>query len=239
MSPEAQLKIAQDFLTLSALHHLAIVVIMVVFWIRRKSMERTVAIYMSLAFATSAFAMAGHEATRAWGVMSALLAVLWIVEAVRVANTLAFRSTPKFRLTVMALVCAFGLSYPGYSEGLPTFVFSPLGVTLPPTLIVALAALNSAAPTTGRLLHWSLAAAGIAVSCSGIFREGWIHVPLLVASVYAIPLLLGRGKIAEARSEADATSLSAMHDRIHKRRVLLSRPRRSSIRKLDIRGRKR
>ncbi|MCK4679526.1 hypothetical protein KAT82_00215, partial [bacterium] len=72
----------------------------------------------------------------------------------------------------------------------------------------------------------------------GVFQEGWVHAPLIAASLYAVPLLLGRAKLLEDRGSIDATSVRAVHDRMHKRRVLLSRSRRSSIRKLDIRKRR-
>jgi hypothetical protein len=238
MSPEAQLELALKYLTLSALHHLAIVVVMVIFWIRRQAMERTVAVYLAAAFGTSAFAMLSNAGTRLWGALAALLAALWIVEVVRAEGRLSFRRAPKSRLVVMALLCGFGLAYPGYSGALPSFVFSPLGVTLPPTLLVSLAALNSAAPDTNRPLHWALAVSGVVVGVSGLLVEGPVHVPLLVASGYALPLLAGRAKVTEERSEVDGTSVSAVQDRIHKRRVLMSRPRRSSVRRLDMRGRK-
>ena len=63
-------------------------------------------------------------------------------------------------------------------------------------------------------------------------------MPLVAASLYAAPLLLGRAVVREDEGEADATSIRAVHDRMHKRRVLLSRPRRSSVRKLDVRRRR-
>jgi hypothetical protein len=139
---------------------------------------------------------------------------------------------------LMAAAALFALLYPGYSGELPTFVFSPVGVTLAPTVLLALAVMNTAAPRTNRVLHWPLAVVGLAVGGVGLFAEGWVHAPLVATSLYAIPLLLGRATLREDPGEADTTSVRAVHDRIHKRRVLMSKPRRSSVRKLDIRDRR-
>ncbi len=239
MSPETQLELARRFLALAALHHLALAVVMVIFWIRRRSMERTVAIYFTAAFGTAAVALATSPDGRGAAAVAAGLCGLWALEAAHPSNTLSFRRTPKARLLVMAALGAFAFVYPGCPTGLPAFVFSPLGVTLPPTLLAALAVMNAAAPGTRRPLHWSLAAVGLVVSAAGLFTQSWVHAPLFAASAYAVPLLLGRAKLAEERSEVGATSVSAVRERIHKRRVLFARPRRSSVRRLDVRRRRR
>jgi len=238
MSPETQQAVAESFLLVAALHHFAVAIVAVLFWIRRRSMERTVAVYFALAFATAAVALAGHPSARIAAAFAAGLSALWCLEAARPKNVLSFHRAPRLRLAVMGILGLFALLYPGYSGELPSFVFSPLGVTLPPTLLLALATMNSTAPTTSRPLHGSLAAVGLVVGISGLLIEGWIHVPLVVASVYAVPLLFGRTVLREDASEAGATSVRAVHERMHKRRVLLSRPRRSSIRKLNIRERR-
>ncbi len=238
MSPEAQMAVAQDFLSIAGLHHLAVAVVAVLFWIRRRDMERTVAVYFALAFATTTVALAGHPSARAVAALAAGLSALWCYEVARPKNVLSFRRASRLRLTVMGALGLFALLYPGYSGELPSFVFSPLGVTLPPTLLLALAVMNSAAPATNRPLHWSLAAAGLFIGVNGLLVEGWIHVPLATASVYAVPLLLGRAKVVEDRGETDATSVRAVHERLHKRRVLFSRTRRSSVRKINVRKRK-
>lgn len=238
MSPEAQQIVAGNFPLLAAVHHLAVAVVAVLFWIRRRSMERTVAVYMAFAFATAAAALATHAPARVAAVVAAALSVLWIVEAASPRNVLAFRRAPRLRLVTMSVAALFALLYPGYSGQLPAFVFSPVGVTLPPTLLLSLSVMNVAAPGTNRALHWSLALIGLLVGINGLLTEGWIHVPLLGTSVYAVPLLLGRAVLKEDPGEIDATSVRAVHDRMHKRRVLLSRPRRSPVRKLDVRGRR-
>jgi hypothetical protein len=239
MSPEAQQAVAADFLLLAALHHLAIVVVAVLFWIRRRSMERTVAIYMSIAFATATVALTSHPSARAVAPFAAGLTVLWALEAVHLRNVLSFRRTPRLRMWLMAAAAFFALLYPGYSGELPTFVFSPIGVTLPPTALLSLAVLNAAAPRTNRVLHWSLAIVGSVLGGVGLAFEGWVHAPLVATSLYAMPLLMGRATLREDPGEVDTTSVRVVHDRIHKRRVLMSKPRRSSVRKLDIRRRRR
>jgi hypothetical protein len=238
MSHEAQLAVATDFLVLAALHHLAIAVVAALFWIRRRSMERTVAVYMAVAFATATVALTMHPPARAHSPFAAGLAVLWMLEAVHLRNVLSFRQTPRLRLWLMAAAAVFAFVYPGYSGELPSFVFSPIGVTLPPTVLLALAVMNAAAPRTNLVVHWPLAVVGLAVGVAGVVVEGWVHAPLVATALYALPLLMGRARLEEDPGEADTTSVRAVHDRIHKRRVLMSRPRRSSIRKLDIRDRR-
>jgi hypothetical protein len=238
MTHEAQLGVAADFLVLAALHHLAVAVVAALFWIRRRSMERTVAVYMALAFATATVALAMHPTARVHAPFAAGLAVLWVLEAVHLRNVLTLRQTPRLRLWLMAAAAMFAFAYPGYSGELPSFVFSPIGVTLPPTLLLALALMNTAAPRTNRVVHWPLAVIGLAIGGEGLYLEGWVHAPLVATSLYAVPLLMGRATLREDPGEADTTSVRAVHDRIHNRRVLMTRPRRSSVRKLDIRDRR-
>ncbi len=238
MWQEAQHAVAESFLLLAVGQHLAIAVVAVLLWIRRRSTERTVAVYFALAFATATVALASHPSARVMSAFAAGLSVLWCLEIAHPRNVLSFNRTPRPRLAVMGALGIFALLYPGYSGELPSFVFSPLGVILPPTLLLALALMNSAAPSTNRPVHWTLAAIGLVMGANGVFQEGWVHAPLIAASLYAVPLLLGRAKLLEDRGSIDATSVRAVHDRMHKRRVLLSRSRRSSIRKLDIRKRR-
>ena len=237
MWPEAEHAVAEQFVLLSGAHHLVIVVVAVVFWVRRRDMERTVAVYFALAFATATFALATGPSGRVAAVVAAALTLLWCREVARPANDLSLRRSPKLRLVVMGILGVYALSYPGYSLDLPSFAFSPFGVTLQPTVMVALALLNSAAPATNRPLHWTLTAVGLALGVTGLFTEGWVHAPLVATALYGIPLLLGRAALVEERGETDATSVRAVHERMHQRRVLMSRPRRSSVRKLDVRRR--
>jgi hypothetical protein len=230
-------EIAESLPALAALHHLAVAVLLTIFWIRRRSMERPIAIYFAVAFITAAAALATRVETLLLAVISLALGVLWITEAVKVRTRIELNRTPKFRLLIVAALWVFAYVYPGHSGQLPSFLFSSLGVTLAPTLIAALATLDAAAPFTNRRLHWSLAGAGVLVGVLGLVSGSMVYLPLLVAAGYAIPLLLGRAKVLEPRTPAE-TSVRAVTDRIHKRRVLLTRARRSSSHKLDIRKRR-
>ncbi len=225
MTPSVLRDISQEFLLLSAAHHLALAVIAVIFWIRRKSMGRTVDVYFAFAFGTAAFALFTRPETRIPAAASTLVAALWLRDTVRPRNVFSFERTPRPRLVVMGAAALFALAYPGYSGDLPSLVFSPLGVVLPPTLIVATAVVNSAAPTTNRALHWALAAIGLAVGLVGIVVEGWIHAPLLVVSLYAVPLVLGRGKQLRARDASPKTSVRELRSRMYSRKTLLPGPR--------------
>jgi hypothetical protein len=238
VSFEVAREIAESFAGLAALHHLAIAVLVAIFWIRRRSMERPVALYFVLAFATTCLALAGRPQTRGFAAISAALCALWIFEAVRVRGSMTFRSSPRPRLVVMLALWIYALIYPGHSGELPSFLFSSLGVTLAPTLIASLATLNAAAPSTNRSLHWSLAAAGAFVGVTGLLSEGIVHVPLLIASVYSVPLLMGRARTVEERPPVSDTSVRAVATRIHERRVLFSKARRTSVRRLKIRKRR-
>jgi hypothetical protein len=238
MWQEAQHAVAESFLLLAVGHHLAIAVVAVLLWIRRRSTERTIAVYFALAFATATVALASHPSARVMSAFAAGLSVLWCLEIAHPRNVLSFNRTPRPRLALMGALGLFAVLYPGYSGELPSFVFSPLGVILPPTLLLALALMNAASPSTNRPVHWTLATIGLVMGANGVFQGGWVHAPLIAASLYAVPLLLGRAKLLEDRGSIDATSVRAVHDRMHERRVLLSRSRRSSIRKLDIRKRR-
>ena len=104
---EAQQIVASNYLGLAALHHLAIVVIVIMFWIRRKSMERPVALYLALAFLTTTVALAGHAPVRAMAVIPAAFSALWFVEFARPRNVLSFRRTPRLRIWLMGAAAAF------------------------------------------------------------------------------------------------------------------------------------
>ena len=225
MTTDALRQVSGEFLSLSALHHLVLFTILVMFWVRRRSMERVVAGYFAFAFGTATIALGTHAETRASAVAAAYVAALWIREVARPRTVLTFRETPRARLIVMGLAAAFALAYPGYSEGFPSIVFAPLGVILPPTLLAATALLNCAAPRTDRLLHWSLAAIGLAVAAVGAGGERpWINAPLLVVSLYAVPLLLGRARTVERPEVAPEASLRKMRDRLYARWTLLPGP---------------
>jgi len=225
MNPQLLKAIALDNLALSSAHHIVLFALLTVFWIRRRSMERIVDAYFAAAFATTALALAAAPATRAWAVVAAVLSALWVVDTVNPRNLADFRRAPTLRMVLMAIVGAFAFVYPGYSGDLPGLFFSPIGVILPPTLTIALAILNCAWPGTNRLLHWIHAACGAVVAIIGLFTEGWIHLPLLIASVYALPLLLGRGRIIEGRDPTASRSVRGIRDRMYTRKTFLPGPR--------------
>jgi hypothetical protein len=226
MASDALRQVSREFLTLAAFHHLVLFTILVMFWVRRRSMERLIAGYFAFAFGTATIALATHAGARASAVAAACAAALWVRELARPRTVLSFRETPRARLIVMGLAGAFALIYPGYSDGLPSIVFAPLGVILPPTLIAACALLNCAAPRTDRLLHGALAAMGLVVAVVGAAVErSWVHAPLLVVSLYAIPLVLGKAKTVERPQVAPETSVKKMRDRLYARWTLLPGPR--------------
>ena len=225
MSPEVLRAVSEEFLLLSLIHHLVFVVVLVILWIRREAMARTVNAYFAVAFATASFALATRPETRATAVVSAALAALWLWSAGGSKLALSFDRTPRLRLWIMAVLGLFGLAYPGYSGELPSAFFAPLGVILPPTVVVALAVLNAAAPSTNRIVHWSLAATGLGVGAAGLATEGWVHVPLVAISVYAVALLLGAGRVIEEQDGPRERSVREIRDRMYSRRTILPGPR--------------
>jgi hypothetical protein len=238
MNPEVLRQISEEFLLLSVLHHMAFVVLAAILWMRREAMARTVDAYLGVAFATAAFALATRQETRAAAVVAAALAALWFWDAAGPRLAIAFGRTPRLRLWIMAALGVFGLCYPGYSGDLPSAFFAPLGVILPPTVIVALAILNAAAPTTNRVVHWSLAATGLGVGVAGLFVEGWIHAPLVAVAVYAIALLAGAGRVIEERSGPRERSVREIRDRMYSRRTMLPGPRDPRRRRFGSRRRR-
>lgn len=239
MNPAVLSEIAEEFLSLSALHHTVLVVVIVILWMRRESMARVVDVYFALAFATAAFALGTRPETRIAAAAAAALAALWIRDAVHPKLVLSFRRTPRIRLAIMTVLGAFGFGYPGYSGELPSAFFAPLGVILPPTLIVALALENSAWPETNGILHWALAGTGLAVGVAGMGVEGWIHAPLVAISIYAFVLLSGRGKLTEARDAVRERSVSEIRDRMYSRKTILPGPRDPRRRRPRVRRRRR
>lgn len=224
MEHSALSEVALRHLPVAGAHHLALYTIIIIAWVRRRSLERLFAAYFAVAFATTAYALLLHDGTRAWGAISAVLAAMWLLETVRSKCSYDFASTPRPRLVIMTALAAFAILYPGYSGTLPTFLFSPLGVLLPPTLIAALCLLNAASPESNRRLHWALAAVGLAVAVDGIAAEGWRHAPLTAVSAYAVPLLLGAGRRRETQASGAATSVRDIRDRMYARRTFLPGP---------------
>jgi hypothetical protein len=225
MNPEVLRQISEEFLLLSVLHHMAFVVLAAILWMRREAMARTADVYFGVAFATAAFALATRRETVAAAVVAAALAALWLWDAARPRLAIAFGRTPRLRLWIMAALGLFGLAYPGYSGELPGAFFAPLGVILPPTLIVGLAVLNAASPSTNRVVHWSLTATGLVVGGAGLVLEGWTHAPLVAIAAYAAALLLGAGRVIEERDGPRERSVREIRERMYSRRTILPGPR--------------
>ena len=238
MDPTILKEISAEFLLFSVVHHVALLVVLAILWMRRESMARTVDVYFAVAFATAAFALATRPETRLAALASAALAALWLRDAARPNLALSFGRTPKLRLWIMGLLGLFGVAYPGYAGELPSAFFAPLGVILPPTLIVALAIVNSASPSTNRTVHWSLAATGLVVGGAGLIVEGWIHAPLTVISAYAVALLLGAGKLIEERGGARERGVREIRDRMYSRRTIFPGPRDPRRRRFKTRSRR-
>ncbi len=228
-------EIAAGHLPLAAAHHLAAGVIAVICWVRRRSMERAVAWYLTAAFATVAFAAWSQPSTRWATVVAALIGVFWALDAARGGHGIDLRRTPRLRLLVMGAAALFALVYPGYAGKLPSFIFSPLGVLLPPTLVLALAVVNAASPSVDRTLHWMLAAAGVAVGVAGLLSEGLVHVPLILVAVYALPLLLGRGRSVDPADTTGGESVRQIRNRMYSRKTLLPGPRDPRRRRFRVR----
>jgi hypothetical protein len=238
MDPEALRELSQEFLPLSAVHHLAFLVMLAILWMRREAITRIADVYFTVAFATAAFALATRPETRWSAAAAAALAALWLSDAVRPRVAMSFGRTPRLRLWIMAALGLFGFAYPGYSGELPAAFFAPLGVILPPTLIVALAVVNSASPSANGTVHWTLAATGLAVGVTGLVVEGWIHVPLVATAAYAVALLLGAGRLIDAREGARERSVREIRDRMYARRTILPGPRDPRRRRFKARRRR-
>jgi len=238
MDPGVLKQVSEEFLLLSGLHHVAFVVLAAILWMRREAMARIVDAYFAVAFATAAFALATRPETRLAALVAAALAALWLRDATRPKLAIAFGRTPRLRLWIMAALGLFGIAYPGYSGELPGAFFAPLGVILPPTVILALAILNAASPTTNGIVHWSLAATGLVVGGVGLVVEGWIHAPLIAVAIYAVALLLGAGRVIEEREGARERSVREIRDRMYSRKTMLPGPRDPRRRRFGSRRRR-
>jgi hypothetical protein len=238
MDADVLKELSQRFLPLSAGHHLALLVMLSILWMRREALTRVSTTYFAIAFATTAFALATRPETRWSAVAAGALAVLWLRDALRPTVTMSFGRAPRLRLWIMGCLGLFGFAYPGYSGDLPSVFFAPLGVILAPTLLVALALLNSASPSTDRTVHWALAATAVAVGGVGLFVEGWIQAPLVAAAAYAVVLLLGAGRPIEAREGTRERSVREIRDRMYARRTILPGPRDPRRRRFKVRRRR-
>jgi hypothetical protein len=231
-------ELSHRFLLLSAVQHIALLVMLSILWMRREALTRVSTTYFAIAFATAAFALATRPETRWSAVAAGALALLWLRDALRPTVTMSFGRAPRLRLWLMGCLGLFGFAYPGYSGELPSVFFAPLGVILAPTLLVALALLNSASPSTDTTLHWALAATALAVGGAGLAAEGWIHAPLVASAAYAVALLLGAGRPIEPREGTRERSVREIRDRMYARRTILPGPRDRKRRRFKVRRRR-
>jgi len=212
-------------LPLAGLHHLAIFTVAAIIWARRESARTVLSAYMSGAFATAAAVLLWSSGTRPYGLLAIALAVVWLRETTNPRGELAFRRTPRPRLALMAAAAALALCYPGYSGGLPPFIFSPVGVTLQPTVILSLALLNASEGPTNRTLHWILAIVGAALGVAGAARGEWLDVSLLLLSGHAGLLLIRGGRLLPDEGQETAGSVEDIRRRMYARRSFLPGPR--------------
>jgi hypothetical protein len=226
-------------LPLAGMHHLALFALLVIIWVRREAAGRALAVYFAAAFGSAAAVMLVHRGTRLEGAAAAALCALWTHEAVTTGLDLAFAATPRPRLVLMAAAAGFAMAYPGYSGDLPSFVFSPIGVILPPTLLAACALLNASSGRPRLALHWTVAVLGLAVSVAGVAARDWRSVVLLLTSLYSVPLLLGRGRTRRGPEARTPSSVREIRQRMYSRRSILPGPRDSRRRDRAVRVRRR
>jgi hypothetical protein len=233
--------IALRHLPLAGFHHLLIAVLAVMWWLRREEVGRFLSAYMALAFATTAVALRSHPAWwLAGGLVSGVLAMAWLREAIRPRFRMSFERTPRLRLSLMVVAAGFAVAYPGHSGDLPVFIFSPLGVTVRPTLLLALAVLNSVTPTADPTLRWTHAVAGVCYGIAGVvsaFPLGPASVVaslvLVLTSCYALALLIVGAREIDPGDAPGATSIQQLRTRMYQRHTFLPGPRdpRQRIRK--------
>lgn len=226
-------EIALRHLSLAGLHHLLIFTVAVMWWIRREKVGRFLSAYMALAFATTAIALHSHPAW--WltgGLVSGALAIAWVCEAIHPSFLMSFEHTPKLRLRLMLVAAAFAIAYPGHSGDLPAFVFSPLGVTIQPTLLLALALLNAVTPIANRTLRVTHAIAGICYGVVGVVNAISLGPATVVAasvlvltSCYTVVLLIVGAREIDQNDIPDAVSVEQLRARMYRRHTVLPGPR--------------
>jgi hypothetical protein len=225
LDPVTMREVAIRFLPLAGLHHLAIFVIAVTVWNRRESAHRLLGFYLSTAFATSSVVLLTHTGTRPAGMVAVVLCALWLRYTLGSGRGFSFRLTPRPRLALMGLAVAFAVGYPGFSPDLPSFIFSPLGVTLRPTVLASLAVLNAVERRVDRTLHWALTVAGALLGVVGMARGFWPDAALVLTSGYAVFLLLRGGGVLSDVDDAPAGNVEEMRRRMYSRRSFLLKPR--------------
>ncbi|MCK4512832.1 hypothetical protein KAW64_13890 [bacterium] len=238
-------EIALRHLPLAGFHHLLIFTVAVMWWIRREKIGRFLSAYMALAFATTTVALHSHPAWwLAGGLVSGALAIAWLRETIHPSFVMSFERTPRPRLVLMLVAAGFAVAYPGHSGDLPGFIFSPLGVTVQPTLLLALALLNAVTPIANRNLRLIHAIAGICYGVVGVVNAISLGPATVVAasvlvltSCYTITLLIVGARETDQDNVPGAVSIEQLRARMYQRRTFLPGPRdpRRTSRKLKRR----
>ena len=236
MNPDALTALAATRAEIAVAHHLLLILGAVFLWLRR-DIGRLPSILMTAAFGSAAWVQLGSGDAVLPGAVCAVLALTWFVEVLSPASDLSFRGTPRGRLLFSLATFAYALAYPGYTTGLPLFLVSPVGVLLPPTLLVALSLLNTAAPRVRHQFHWAHVAAGLVFGVWGLVSAGWMHAPLVAASLYGV-WLLARGSRRIEDASGPQGKVRDVRDRMYARKTLLPGPRKYG-RRLDVRSRRR
>ena len=223
-------EIAAAHLGLAALHHVVTVVLGVIWWQRREELGRILPAYIAVCFLTVAWSMRGPL----WftgGAPALVFAALWIRETVLPKCVMAFTRTPKPRLALAVAGTLVALAFPGYSGELPTFIAAPLGVLVTPTLLLGLSLLVAVDASDARIITAAHALAGlisgvVCIVTDGLTARGLVGgLSLIVMSVVAALVALGRAPMLEEEELPRETSVEQIRSRLYQKKTLLPGPR--------------
>ncbi len=223
-------EIANAHLGLAALHHAVTVVLCAIWWQRREELGRILPAYVAVCFLSVAWSMRGPL----WivgGAPAVVFAALWVRETVRRECVMVFTRTPKPRLAVAVAGAIVALAFPGYSGELPAFVAAPLGVLIAPTLLFGLSLLVAVDASCARVITAAHAVAGfvsgaVCVATGGLTARGLVGgLTLIVLSVLAALVALGRAPMMEEEALPQETSVEQIRSRLYQKKTLLPGPR--------------
>ncbi len=223
-------EIAGAHVGLAALHHVATVVLGVIWWQRREELGRILPAYLAVCFLTVAWSMRGPL----WfvgGAPALVFAALWIRETVRPECVMVFTRTPKPRLALAVAGAIVALAFPGYSGELPAFIVSPLGVLIAPTLLLGLSLLVAVDASNARIITAAHALAGlisgvVCVATDGPTAHGLVGgISLIAMSLAAALVALGRAPMLEEEEFPQETSVEQIRSRLYQKKTLLPGPR--------------
>jgi hypothetical protein len=221
VNPDVLSELALGNAELAAAHHLIFILAVVFLWLRR-DLGRVPAVILTLAFGSAAWVSLPAPGARVAGAASAALALAWAAEVVRPRSTLSFEGTSRARVFWSLVAFVYAFVYPGFTPDLPLFVFAPLGVLLPPTVLAALALQNVAAPKVDRRSHWAHVAVGLGFGVWGLALGTWTHAPLVAISLWGAVLLV-RGTTRREDVEPEG-SVRAIRERMYARKTILPGP---------------